>query len=312
MNIRNYKPGDEAAQVAIYNAVAAEFPKFKPATVDEVRRRVQAPDFDPRTRFYAEEGGKVVGYATYSANGRLSYPWVLKGHEGLAEPLFQAATAAMKQAGITSAFAAYRGDWSVVKDFFQAHGFRLVREMVNFIIDIVEMPTPAARPSLPFSPLQRGDVPAIFELAPEALRVKSAAELEKHLFENPIFSPEALFVLRGRSGGTPAALGILIDSPDYADPRQIDPNNPCFRLGAFGSETMTAVKVKGLFSFLCRPGRDVSSLALDLMGHAAFRLEDSTTASLAAQVPSDVPHLLRFYQQHFRRQGSFPIYERDL
>ena len=104
----------------------------------------------------------------------------------------------------------------------------------------------------------------------------------------------------------------MLDSPDYADPRQIDPNNPCFRLGAFGTETMTAVKAKGLFSFLCRPGRDVSSLALDLMGHAAFRLEDSNTASLAAQVPSDVPHLLRFYQQHFRRQGSFPIYERDL
>jgi hypothetical protein len=312
VNIRNFKPGDETVQAGIYNAAAAEFPKFKPASVDEVRRRTQAADFEPATRFYAEEGGKVIGYATYSANGRVSFPWTLKGGEAAREPLFQAVIEAMQQRGIASAFAAYRGDWPVVKDFFQAHGFRLVREMVNFIIDIVEMPTPAARPSLPFSPLNREDVPAIFELAPEALRVRTAAELEKHLFENPAFTPESLFVLRGRSGGAPAAVGILLDSPDYADPRQIDPNNPCFRMGAFGSESMTAKKVQGLFSFLCRPGRDVSSLALDLMGHAAFRLEESATASLAAQVPSDVPHLLRFYQQHFRRQGSFPIYERDL
>jgi len=311
VNIRSYKPGDETAQVAIYNAAAAEWPKFKAATVEEIRRRYAAADFDPATRFYAEEGGKVVGYCGYHANGRISFPFTLNGSEAAAEPLFQAAIDAMKARGIPSAFAAYRGDWPVAKEFFQGHGFRLVREMVNFIIDIVEMPTPAARPSLPFSPLKREDVPGIFELAPEALRARSAAELEKHLFENPFFSPEALFVLRGRSGGTPAAVGLLLDSPDYADPRQIDPNNPCFRLGAFGSEMMSAVKVKGMFSFLCRPGRDVSSLALDLMGHAAFRLEDSSTASLAGQVPSDVPHLLRFYQQHFRRQGSFPIYERD-
>ena len=312
MKTRHYQPGDESMQVAIYNEAAGSFPKFKPATIDEVRKRVQAPDFDPATRFYAEEGGKVVGYCTLHASGRVGYPWTLKGHEAQAEPLFQAVLDAMRKRGITSAFAAYRGDWPATTAFFNGHDFRLVREMVNFVIDIVEMPTPAARPSLPFSPLKREDVPAVFELAPEALRVKTPAELEKHLFDNPFFSHEALFVLRSRTGGIPAAVGILLDSPDYADPKQIDSNMPCFRLGAFGAEGMTAKRVKGLFSFLCRPGRDVSSLALDLMGHAAFRLEDSNTASLAAQVSSDVPHLLRFYQQHFRRQGSFPIFERNL
>jgi hypothetical protein len=34
--------------------------------------------------------------------------------------------------------------------------------------------------------------------------------------------------------------------------------------------------------------------------------------SFAAQAPSDVPHLLRFYQSHFRHQGSFPVLERSL
>jgi hypothetical protein len=87
---------------------------------------------------------------------------------------------------------------------------------------------------------------------------------------------------------------------------------PCFRLGAFGTEGMDCKRVNGLFSFLCRSGREVSAMALDLMGHAAFRLEETSTAWLGAQVPSDVPHLLRFYQQHFRRQGSFPVFEKTL
>ena len=44
-----------------------------------------------------------------------------------------------------------------------------------------------------------------------------------------------------------------------------------------------------------------------MLARTAERLAD-----LAAQVPSDVPPLLRFYKQYFRRQGSFPIYERPL
>lgn len=313
MTIRTYQPGDELAQVAIYNEAAAELPKFKPATLEEVKRRIQTKDFDATTRFYAEEGGKLVGYCYFHpTNNRLSYPWTLKGKEKHAEPLFQAALAEMRRRGKKTAFTAYRSDWTAITGFFQAHDFRLVREMVNFVIDIVEMPTPAARPSLPFSPLRREDIPAIRDLAPEALRVSTPAELEKHLFENPFFGPDALFVLRSRTGGAPVAVGILIDNASYADPKQVDSSMPCFRLGAFGTEGMDCKRINGLFSFLCRPGRDVSSMALDLMGHAAFRLEETSTAWLGAQVPSDVPHLLRFYQQHFRRQGSFPVFERNL
>lgn len=313
MKIRTYQPGDELAQVAIYNEAAADLPKFKPSTIEDVRRRIADKDFNAGARFYAEENGKVVGYCAYHpGNGRVSYPWTLKGKENHAEALFNAAIESMRGRGRKTAFTAYRTDWQPITQFFQGHDFRLVREMVNFVIDIVEMPTPAARPSLPFSPLKREDVPAVRELAPEALRVGTAAELEKHLFENPYFSSEACYVLRSRTGGTPAAVAILIDNANYADPKQVDANMPCFRLGAFGTEGMETKRINGLFSFLCRPGRDVSSMALDLMGHAAFRLEETTTAWLGAQVPSDVPHLLRFYQQHFRRQGSFPVFERNL
>ena len=103
-----------------------------------------------------------------------------------------------------------------------------------------------------------------------------------------------------------------MENPAYADPHQIDALAPCFRLGAVGAEGEQTKRVNGLFSFLAPSGKNSSSLGLDLLGHAAFRLEEETVAWLAAQVSSDVPHLLRFYQHHFRRQGSFPVFERAL
>ncbi|HXG09498.1 MAG TPA: hypothetical protein VNK04_06885 [Gemmataceae bacterium] len=312
MIIRTFRPGDEAAQVSIYNEAAADLPGFKPATLDELRRRCHGPDFDPETRFFAlDDAGQPVGYATFHANGRVSFPWCRPGHEAAAEPLFEKVLEAMRGRGLRRAFAAYRADWPQ-GEFFTARGFRLAREMVNFVVDLVDMPTAAARGGSYISPMQREDVPAIFALAPKALRVGTPEELERHLFHNPYFGPDALFVLRTRRDGPPVAAGVLIENPAYADPKKVDAAMPCFRLGAFGTEGMQVKRINGLFSFLTEPGRDTSPLALDLMGHAALRLHHTECECLAAQVPSDVPHLLRFYQQYFRRQGSFPVYEYDL
>src|SRR5260370_747651 len=49
MTIRTFQSGDEAGQVSIYNEACAHLPRFKPATLDEVRRRCRAPDFNPPT-----------------------------------------------------------------------------------------------------------------------------------------------------------------------------------------------------------------------------------------------------------------------
>src|SRR5688572_1622067 len=46
MTIRTFQAGDEVAQVSIYNEAAAALPKFKPASIDEVRRRLRDPEFD--------------------------------------------------------------------------------------------------------------------------------------------------------------------------------------------------------------------------------------------------------------------------
>ena len=312
MNIRNYQSGDDSVQAAIYNEGAGQLPKFKPANEGEVSRRTKVPGFDPGSRFYAVDGGQIVGYATFHPNGRASYPWCLKGHENAAEPLFEAVENAMKARGIRLAFAAYRGDWTAQKEFFLNHGYKLAREMVNFVVDQVELPTRTGKLSNPLSPLTREDVPAIFALAPNVLRVSSPEELEKYLFQNAYFKPESVYVLRSRANNVPLAAGVVIDDSSYADPKQVDPAMPCFRFGAFGTEGMSTKRINGLFSFVCASDRDVNPLALDLMHHATVRLEESDAGSLAAQVPSDAPHLLQFYQRYFRRQASFPVFEKTL
>src|SRR6266436_7999903 len=82
VNIRTFQSGDERTQAALYNAVAFALPGFKPASEDEVKRRTRARGFDPAVRFYAEEGGQVVGYCTLEpGQARISYPWCRKGFE---------------------------------------------------------------------------------------------------------------------------------------------------------------------------------------------------------------------------------------
>lgn len=312
MTIRTYQPGDDAALVGIYNEAAAGLPKFKPATLDEMRRRSRGPDFDPALRFFALADGRLVGYATAHANGRVSFPWCRAGHEALAEPLFQAALDALRARRAPRAFAAYRADWPAQADFFLAHGFQRAREMVNFAVTLIDLPTAAARASSPVTPLKPDEVPAVYALAPQVLRSRDAAELGQFLFQNPCFSGSAVFAIRSKTTRAPLAAGVLVEDASYANPLQLDSGMPCFRLGAFGTEGLQVKRVNGLFSFLAAPGNEVAPLGLDLLSHAVRRAERAGLETLAAQVPSDAAHLLRFYQQHFQKQGSFPVFERAL
>src|SRR5262249_24084745 len=145
LKIRVFQPGDESAQLRIFNEAAANLPKFKPATLDEIRRRSRAADFDPNSRLFATAGGQPVAYASFHANGRVSYPWTSPGHESAGEPLIEKPLQTMQERGICRAFAAYRGDWNSQLQFFLDRGFQRAREMVNYVVDLVEMSTPAAR-----------------------------------------------------------------------------------------------------------------------------------------------------------------------
>src|SRR5262249_29721553 len=113
------------------------------------------------------------------------------------------------------------------------------------------------------------------------------------------------------SEGNPAAVAILILDSNYADPKQIDAAMPCFRLGAFGAEGMQTKRGNGMFSFVARSA-ETKRLGPDMLFQAAVRLRNTELDALAAQVPSDAGPLARFYQSYFRRQGSFPVLEREL
>jgi hypothetical protein len=313
VSIRTFEPGDEAAQVAIYNDAAGSLPHFKPANAEEVLRRTRAPDFDPSSRFYALQEGKPVAYVMFNSNGRVSYPWCCKGREHMSGPLFQHMMRELAARGSRKAFAAYRADWPEVIDFFRRQGFTVVHDMVNFVLELVDLPTLPARTTSHVTPLERGDVPALFKLAPGVVHCETAADLERHLFDNPYFPPTSVFVLRGLPGDAPRGAGILIRNSSYADPKMVDANMPCFRLGAFGTEAMHTKRVNDLFSFLCPDDSRCGGVAVNLLEYAANAVWDSDDlTTLAAQVPSSAPHWLRFYEMTWRRQGSFPILQREL
>jgi hypothetical protein len=312
VTLRTYRPGDEQHQLAIYNTAAAALPNFKPATLIELQRRIRVRDFDPSTRIYAEEGGNVVGYASFHANGRVSYPWTLPGAERYREPLLEAQLAGLRAKGARRAFAAYRADWPTQTEFFLARGFRHARDMVNFVVEFHDLPTAMAVTPIPAT-VQPSDVPDLFAMAPAMVRSDSPEALHDHLFRNPYFGPESLFGLRRRTDGKLAAAGILVVEPNYADARVLDSSMPCFRLGAFGTEGMQTKRINGLFSFLAPLDKSLMGMAMELVGIAAARLQDRDDLDvLAAQCPSDVPLVLSFYERNFRRQGSFPVFELDL
>src|SRR5262249_49888135 len=156
-----------------------------------VRRRGRAADYDPSTRFLALADGQPVGYAGFHTNGRVSYPWCRKSHEAAAQPLFDRVIQAMKERGLARAFTAYRADWPAQKDFFQKNGFQVRREMINFVLDRAEMPTPAAQPSNNIGPATPSDIPAIRELGANVLQLKDRTALERYLFHNMYFPADS-------------------------------------------------------------------------------------------------------------------------
>ncbi len=311
MNIRTFQPGDEVTQAALFNVAAFALPGFKAATADDVKKRTRARGFDPGARFYAEENGQVVGYCTLEpAQGRVSVPWYRKGHEAAAEPLFAAALTAARERGLTKVFAAYRRDWEPVLTFLADHNFIVAREVVNYWADPVDLPTLVNRGKLPIDRLSRADLPAVAAMGKGILRVPDDA-LESYFFANPYFPAEACLVLRAPDR-TPMAIGIGLESGTYSDVKKVDPLAPCFRLGAFGTEGLNTKRVNGLFSFLVANPANALTAGLALLAEVSQEMTEGTVTALAAQCPSDAPHLAGFYARYFKEHGRFPMLEKQL
>ena len=309
LHIRNYLPGDEEKQAAIWNKAAASLPGYKPATAAEVARRIRAKDFDASLRFYALANGETVGYCALQGSGRIGFPWCLPGHD-VADALLDAAMTSCRARGMRRLFTAYRADWTAQNAFFEKQGFVKAREMVNFAQGLLDLPTMVVRRGLNIGALKSTDIPDVVALAPSVLRLP-VEQLENEWFHNSYYPADSLFALR-RTDNSIHGAGVLINNADYANPLQIDAHAPCFRLGAFGTEGMSTKRVNGLFSLLLHDDADAMPVGLDLLSYVIGKLQDESIDTLAAQVPSDAKHLLAFYQRYFRRQGAFPIFERIL
>jgi hypothetical protein len=310
MLIRNCLPADAEDEAAVYNVVAARLPGFRPVTPDQVRRATTARAGDQPGRLCAEEGGRLVGYTAFEPTGRVHYPYCLPGYERMAHQLFGAALRTLADRQVARAFAACRADWPDQVEFFEDHEFVRVREVVNFSQSIAELPTMFQRPGLNVSLARPEDVPAVEALVPGLLRLRGPA-LADYLFKNPAFPADALYVLRGRDGAVQGA-GVLVDDGACAGLAELDPRDPTFWAGAFGTEGLAGRRVNGLFSFLAAPDKDSVLVGQDLLWYGTSRMERNTFELLAAQVPTDAPHLLGFYERYFERRGSFPVFEREV
>ena len=73
------------AQVKIYNQAIENFPDYFPTKVDDVVKRFQNPEFDPKRMYYAFNGETMIGYSGLSTRNQqynsrtVGYPWLLKG-----------------------------------------------------------------------------------------------------------------------------------------------------------------------------------------------------------------------------------------
>lgn len=306
MPIRTYRPGDETSQAQLYNSAASGLPAFKPASADEIRRRYEAPGFDPTTVYYLVERDATIGYAVFGGNGRISMPWCLPGHEDRRDELLSAVLEEMAGRGIPTAWAAYRSDWLPVHAYFDGHRFEVVRRMVNYVASVDLLPRTALQPGWEIRPIETGDWCRAREIAPY-LFPSEADELVAFYGRSPFFSEDSAYVLED-STGRMMGLGLALVDARFAHPTQVDAAMPCFRLGAFGTETERHKRINGLFSFVAV---DDPSAAM-ILGEATRRFSNAGLTHASAQAPSDEPVLTDFFGRYFQIQGSFPIVSRTL
>ncbi len=308
LTIRPYQPGDEQAQAHIFNEEGRQrdLIGFKPANPEEIARRYRTVDPDPTSKFYAVRGDEVVGYAVFNPNGRISYPWSLPGTD-VRDRLLDEVLSAMSRRGVAEAWVAYRADWAPILSFFESKGFAPTREMINYVAELKDLPRVAVPRGMTIRPVERENMPRLAALG-DGLFAGDPEALGRFFWDNPFLDPTSLFALRRDEDDTIVGLGLTAIDARFADPTKLDSAMPCFRLGAFGTESERHKRVNGLVSLVMT----TDNAGTVLLSEAARRLEQAGLSHAAAQVPSDQTRLVAFFDRHFQRQGAFPILSRRL
>ena len=264
MTIRTFQPGDDVAQVSHLQRGGRRAAEFQarhagraapPAARPGLRRR-------PRGSTPWPTAGRSAT-PRFAANGRVSFPWCRKGHEAVAEPLLRRRPRGDARARPTARLRRLPRRLAGPARSSRPTASRQTREMVNFVIDIVEMPTPAARRAANITPVTagrrarhpppRGRRPA---------RRRPPRRSKQHLFRNPYFSAASLFALRSRSGDDAGRRRRWSSSRGLRQPRP-GRRAPCpaSASGRSAPRGMTHKRINGLFSFLAADARELSAYA---------------------------------------------------
>ena len=129
VTLRNYQgPEDIDLQRSFWMQATRELPWcWKPTISPSLYSK--GAQFDPRSRCFAFEGERLVGYMSFTGQGEfvsLGYPCVLPGYEGeLQEKLYGAVYgfAAGSEYGGRTFAQRFRRPWSAQISFFKRHGF---------------------------------------------------------------------------------------------------------------------------------------------------------------------------------------------
>ena len=130
--------------------------------------------------------------------------------------------------------------------------------MVNFVAEVSRLPAsdqlPSDRTLARFEP---EDLPQLIALAPGLFADIDARVLHRFYWNHPDYPfSENFFALKNAEGGRILGAFLLVSSERFADPTKIDAAMPCFRLGAFGTETQRHKRVTGLFSCVFADNRE--------------------------------------------------------
>ena len=184
IRLRHYRgPEDLDLQNAFWVQITHDLPWCWKPTISPTLYS-KGPQFDPRSRCFAFDGDRLVGYMSFTGHGdfvSLGYPWVLPGYEGeLQQRLYDAVYgfAADPEYGGRTFGQRFRQQWTAQISFFERHGFAEQRNDPIYALDLRSASAPQALDSM--TSLRR-DLPKL-ELTASRYRVEIQREFEWERF----------------------------------------------------------------------------------------------------------------------------------
>ena len=314
MTIRTFQAGDDAAQGRIYNEAAGRPAAVQARDAGRAAPPARGPDFDPGTRFFAWRGRPARRLRHVPRQRPRQLPLVPQGPRGGA-PSRSSRPSSTRCAGaaIAGAFAAYRADWPAAARVLRRPRLRARRARWSIRHRHRRHADAVGPLASHITPLTPADVPAVLRpgrascAADDRRRARGSTSSTTPTSRRRRCSccAAAAATSRRRRGAGRRVAGAT-PTPAGRSRHALLPPRGVRHRGADPSASTACSASSPPTRATCR------RCALDLLGHATQRLQDTEVETLAAQVPSDAPHLLRFYKRSSAGRGVSRVFERPL